>query len=137
MTAFEEPLICGGCGILADGSRGSCATCQTPYASPLPRALASGLFLVRISGGPESEPRARGFFESLSRLHGLITSYSGTKPLEDIERVPIDRCAEHGLWFDPSELLVMLERASGQFEPRGVRAWLEKLFNRRDTPRAD
>ena len=47
-------------------------------------ALAPGLFLVRICGGPETEPRARGFFESLSRLHGLITSYSGAKPLEDI-----------------------------------------------------
>ncbi len=48
--------------------------------------------------------------------------------VEDIEKVPIDRCTEHGLWFDPSELRVMLERASGEFEPRGVRAWLKKLF---------
>ncbi len=42
MTApgFEEPPICSGCGILADGSRASCATCQTPYPTPLPRALA-------------------------------------------------------------------------------------------------
>ncbi|MDX2087606.1 MAG: GAF domain-containing protein [Kofleriaceae bacterium] len=47
-------------------------------------ALATDLFLLRISGGPEAEPRARGFFETLSRLHGLITGYAGTKPLEDI-----------------------------------------------------
>ncbi len=39
-VGFEEPAICQGCGILADGSRTSCGTCQTPYASPLPRALA-------------------------------------------------------------------------------------------------
>jgi signal transduction histidine kinase len=47
-------------------------------------ALTPALFLLRISGGPEPESRARGFFETLSRLHGLITGYAGTKPLEDI-----------------------------------------------------
>lgn len=47
---------------------------------------------------------------------------------EDIEQVPLDRCPQHGLWFDAVELRVTLERASGQFEPRGVRAWLERLF---------
>lgn len=48
--------------------------------------------------------------------------------VEDLERVPIDRCAEHGVWFDPSELTLALENASNEFEPRGVRAWLKKLF---------
>jgi hypothetical protein len=36
--AFEEPAICPGCGILVDGSRQRCATCQAPYAAL--RALA-------------------------------------------------------------------------------------------------
>jgi len=48
--------------------------------------------------------------------------------VEDLENVPVDRCATHGVWFDQSELTVALERASGQFDPRGVRAWLKKLF---------
>jgi Zn-finger nucleic acid-binding protein len=48
--------------------------------------------------------------------------------VEDLERVPIDRCAEHGVWFDLNELTVALENASHQFEAHGVRAWLKKLF---------
>lgn len=47
---------------------------------------------------------------------------------EDLEKVPIDRCSDHGVWFDPNELTVALERASGQFEPHGLRAWLKQLF---------
>jgi len=48
--------------------------------------------------------------------------------VEDLERVQIDRCVQHGLWFDPPELTVALENASHQFDPRGIRAWLKKLF---------
>lgn len=48
--------------------------------------------------------------------------------VEELERVPIDRCGEHGVWFDPNELTVALERASGQFDEHGVRAWLHRLF---------
>jgi hypothetical protein len=32
------------------------------------------------------------------------------------------------VWFDPSELTIALENASHQFDPRGVRAWIKKLF---------
>jgi Zn-finger nucleic acid-binding protein len=57
-----------------------------------------------------------------------------TKPMiaEDLERVPIDRCAAHGVYFDMNELTVALENASHQFDPRGVRAWLKRLFTRGD-----
>jgi Zn-finger nucleic acid-binding protein len=47
---------------------------------------------------------------------------------EDLERVPIDRCATHGLWFDAQELAITLERASGQFDKHGLRKWLEHFF---------
>ncbi len=53
-----------------------------------------------------------------------------TMVVEDLERVPIDRCAEHGVWFDLHELTVALENASHQFDPRGIRAWIKKLFTR-------
>lgn len=39
VPGFEEPAICGTCGVLVDGSRTRCATCTTPYASPPVRAL--------------------------------------------------------------------------------------------------
>jgi hypothetical protein len=32
------------------------------------------------------------------------------------------------LWFDAKELAVALERASGQFDATGIRAWLSRLF---------
>jgi hypothetical protein len=47
--------------------------------------------------------------------------------VDDVEQVPIDRCQQHGLWFDPNELAITLERASGQFE-KGWRAWLKRLL---------
>jgi Zn-finger nucleic acid-binding protein len=53
-----------------------------------------------------------------------------TSPMlvEELEHVPIDRCGEHGVWFDPGELTVALERASGEFEPHGLRAWLHRVL---------
>jgi Zn-finger nucleic acid-binding protein len=52
------------------------------------------------------------------------------KPMvvEELEHVPIDRCADHGIWFDPNELTIALEHASHQFDPHGLRAWMKKLF---------
>jgi Zn-finger nucleic acid-binding protein len=47
--------------------------------------------------------------------------------VEDFDRVPIDRCAAHGIWFDANELAIALERASGQFE-HGWRAWIRRVF---------
>jgi Zn-finger nucleic acid-binding protein len=47
---------------------------------------------------------------------------------EELQLVAIDRCAQHGVWFDPSELALALEHASGQHEARGLRGWLKKLF---------
>ena len=47
--------------------------------------------------------------------------------IEPVENVPIDRCGQHGIWFDPNELTVALERASGQFDT-GWRAWLKRVF---------
>jgi Zn-finger nucleic acid-binding protein/ribosomal protein S27AE len=51
-----------------------------------------------------------------------------TQPMlvETLEAVAIDRCEEHGLWFDQAELGALLEHAG---EPsRGVGAWLRGLF---------
>jgi Zn-finger nucleic acid-binding protein len=47
--------------------------------------------------------------------------------VEELDSVPIDRCAAHGIWFDANELTVALERASGQFD-QGWRAWLKRVF---------
>jgi len=54
--------------------------------------------------------------------------------VEQWQHVTIDRCARHGVWFDPKELGEALEFAGGVAEtqePRGVARWIQHLFGRR------
>jgi signal transduction histidine kinase/ActR/RegA family two-component response regulator/PAS domain-containing protein len=44
------------------------------------------ILLLRLSGGPESEPRMRVFYETLSRLQGITAGVSDELPLEEITR---------------------------------------------------
>lgn len=46
--------------------------------------------------------------------------------VEVLEGASIDRCATHGIWFDPSELEQVL-KATGE-PPSGVIGWLRRLF---------
>jgi len=48
--------------------------------------------------------------------------------VEQFETVTIDRCPEHGMWFDPAELGAALEHASGIGQHRGVGAWLKRFL---------
>jgi signal transduction histidine kinase len=49
-------------------------------------ALDPEILLLRLSGGPESEPRVRVFYETLSRLQGITAGVSDEQPLEEITR---------------------------------------------------
>lgn len=42
---------------------------------------------------------------------------------QDLEEVPIDRCSEHGIWFDSGELERALQHGT---QPRG--SWFRRLF---------
>jgi Zn-finger nucleic acid-binding protein len=51
--------------------------------------------------------------------------------VESLERVMIDRCGEHGVWFDPLALGAALHHASGVHERRSssaVATWLRRFF---------
>ncbi|MCW5802344.1 MAG: zf-TFIIB domain-containing protein [Deltaproteobacteria bacterium] len=50
--------------------------------------------------------------------------------VEMLERVSIDRCGEHGIWFDPLALGTALHHASAVHErpSGGVAAWLRRFF---------
>jgi Zn-finger nucleic acid-binding protein/ribosomal protein S27AE len=48
--------------------------------------------------------------------------------VELLEAVTIDRCAEHGVWFDDTELQAALHHASA--EPTGLAGWVKHLFHR-------
>ena len=45
---------------------------------------------------------------------------------DTLDGVTIDRCPEHGVWFDPNELEVVLVREGDR--PTGIIAWLRRLF---------
>ncbi len=47
--------------------------------------------------------------------------------VEPLEGVTVDRCAGHGVWFDPHELASALAHTT-EPAPRGLRAWLRSLF---------
>jgi hypothetical protein len=101
------------------GDRYGCATCQGTFVQNA--ALES--MIMDVSKEAFDLPLPTG-------TEGPRACPVCTAPMivEELERVPIDRCGEHGVWFDPTELLIALERASGQFEPHGIRAWLGRLF---------
>jgi hypothetical protein len=46
--------------------------------------------------------------------------------IELIGVTTVDRCAQHGIWFDQSELAEALENAAPP--PGGVIAWIKRLF---------
>jgi Zn-finger nucleic acid-binding protein len=48
--------------------------------------------------------------------------------VESFERVSIDRCGEHGVWFDPHVLSTALHQASGVQQRSSVASWLRRMF---------
>ncbi|MBA3818235.1 MAG: zf-TFIIB domain-containing protein [Deltaproteobacteria bacterium] len=52
----------------------------------------------------------------------------GAMPRQLLEEVTVDRCATHGVWFDPQELETVLGHADDAVHPRGLVSWLKQLF---------
>jgi hypothetical protein len=48
--------------------------------------------------------------------------------VELLEGETVDRCAEHGVWFDPAELEAALQHAAGVEAQAGTGSWLRRLF---------
>jgi Zn-finger nucleic acid-binding protein len=117
----DRTLACPACDaeLAFGGDRWSCVSCAGTF---LQNETLEGLVLD-MSGSAWSVPPPEG--PSGARKCPVCEKLM---LVEDIERVLIDRCASHGLWFDAKELAVALERASGQFDATGIRAWLSRLF---------
>jgi Zn-finger nucleic acid-binding protein len=101
------------------GDRYACAQCNGTFV----QNAALEAMVMDMSGQPWDLPLASG--SEGTRACPVCTR---AMLVDTLERVPIDRCAEHGVWFDPNELTVTLENASHKFDPRGVRIWIKKLF---------
>jgi Zn-finger nucleic acid-binding protein len=48
--------------------------------------------------------------------------------VESFQGAEIDRCAQHGIWFDDAELAEVLAKAGTDEAPAGVGGWLRRLF---------
>ncbi len=81
-----------------------------------------------MAGGPWQLPPASG-------VPGSRRCPACEAPLsiEQIEGVTVDRCAAHGVWFDPAELEAALQHAAGiepsPGPPAGLGSWLRRLFS--------
>jgi uncharacterized protein YbaR (Trm112 family) len=53
---------------------------------------------------------------------------AGTMHTDSLEQVVVDRCGDHGVWFDAPDLASALRHASGVDQRRGVMVWLKRWF---------
>jgi hypothetical protein len=107
---------CGG-GLAFTGDRWGCATCHGVFV----HAVALAELVSEMTGQPWELPASIG--APVERACPVCaTAMRG----ETVEGVAIDRCVEHGVWFDDAELGAVLEHAG---EPAtGLGAWLRRLF---------
>jgi Zn-finger nucleic acid-binding protein len=119
----EQQLLCPICTsseLRFFGDRYACAQCSGTFVQN--GALEGMVMDISKTAFDLPPPSGAAGMRACPVCHGAMI-------VEELEGVPIDRCAEHGVWFDPNELTVALERASGQFEPHGLRAWMRRLFS--------
>lgn len=112
-------LRCPACGgaLAFAGDRWGCATCHGVFV----QAAALAELVSEMTGQPWELPASTG-----APTERACPVCEAALRGEVIEGVTIDRCAEHGLWFDEAELGAVLEHAG---EPaRGLGAWLRRLF---------
>jgi Zn-finger nucleic acid-binding protein len=101
------------------GERWACSHCAGTFVENF--ALESMVSEIRQS--PWHVPALAGKAGSLA-----CPVCAGTMHVDTIQRVVVDRCADHGIWFDALDLGAALRHAGGVDEPRGVAAWLRSLF---------
>jgi len=114
----DQPLACPRCGdgeLTFFGDRYACSRCAGTFV----QNAAFEAMVGDMAGVPWRMPPPN------SALGQRACPVCGkTMLIEEIEQLALDRCAAHGLWFDPHVLARVLERASGHFDARGLRAWL-------------
>jgi Zn-finger nucleic acid-binding protein len=79
--------------------------------------------VVEIAGGPwvlpatSGQPGARACPACRAPMH--VESFHGSE---------LDRCAQHGIWFDDAELADVLANSPVETPPSGIGGWLGRLF---------
>jgi hypothetical protein len=101
------------------GHRWGCATCAGSFVENA--ALAA--MIAEMSQQPWAAPAVSGApGDRACPLCGAAML------VELLEAVTIDRCADHGVWFDDEELQAALHHAGAP--PLGIGGWLKQLFHR-------
>lgn len=125
VSAFKDRVlacpVCEGGALAYHGDRWACTTCGGSFVE---NAALRGM-IEDITGRPWELPEAAG------TIGARACPLCGVKMIaEDVEGVPIDRCADHGVWFDARELAAVLEHAGTAPPPKSVGGWLPRLFRR-------
>ena len=120
----DRELTCPACKatLAYQGDRWACATCAGSYVENAAlAALVEEMALRPWTLPPVSgKPGERG-----------CPICATAMIVELLEGVTIDRCADHGVWFDDTELQDALHHAS--VEPSGLAGWVKHLFHRNVT----
>jgi Zn-finger nucleic acid-binding protein len=115
----------------------ACPVCESDLALNIDRwtcAHCAGTFVENFSlEAMVSEMKSAPWqLPATSGERGALPCPVCTDPMhvETLERVSIDRCGEHGVWFDPLALGAALHHASPIHErpSSGVAAWLRRFF---------
>ena len=117
----DRTLACPSCksAVLAyQGDRWACTSCAGSYVEN----AALSAMIVEMAQEPWDMPAVSG--KSGERACPICATPMVVEPLET---VTIDRCADHGVWFDDTELQAALHHASA--EPTGLGGWIKQLFH--------
>ena len=123
-----RPMICpngrcGGSELTLDGSRWRCNACEGLFVEP---AVIEAL-VVEMVGQPWQIPPPAG-----PPGERRCPACASALAVEELEGATVDRCAEHGVWFDPTELEATLQHAAG-VDPEALHAgtvsWWRRLVD--------
>jgi Zn-finger nucleic acid-binding protein len=111
--------VCDGSALALEADRWTCARCSGAFVENA--ALVA--MVTEMTRGPWEMPPPHG--PEGTRACPVCTL---AMQVEELEHTTIDRCPEHGVWFDPKELGDALHHAGGVGH-RGVAAWLKRLIH--------
>jgi Zn-finger nucleic acid-binding protein len=118
--ACPDPA-CGGRALRFEVSRWSCGGCEGVFVEN--EALEA--LVGEMAGRPWQLPPPEG-----SPGRRRCPACAAALGVEQIEGVTVDRCAEHGVWFDPTELEAALQHAAGVDAAAELGSWLQRMFSR-------
>lgn len=112
---------CAGQALLLDGGRWRCGACGGLFVEP---AVLEALVTEMVGAPWTAAPPAGAPGER------RCPACASALTVEALEGATVDRCAEHGVWFDPAELEAALQHAAGVDPQAGSTvSWWRRLVD--------